>query len=257
MSRPLIDTAEQVRDSGAESHTRPVPVAIPAPSEPLIIPPSRAQRLTQPDQRPRRRSSRPRLILLLTTACAAAVVAFVVLRHDQTTLTQARAAVARAAARHQLGVHGYPSVPSMIRASNYLGDRQGYDAFAIVDSTGREYGLNDHRTYVSASVTKSMLLVAYLRALAAEHESLGPQSKKLLYPMIHVSDNTAASTVLHWRVYFKGGWRLTVDGQLVSQAGRLEGHDRRVAIAVMTVEDPTMGYGEQTIAGVTSRLLGR
>ena len=179
-----------------------------------------------------------------------------------------------------------------------------------------------------------MLLVAYLRALAAHHEPLGPQSKKLLYPMIHVSDNTAASTVWrrvgddgllevaqaagmhdfslgadwanesmspadmaryfytmdsliprqfrgyarhllsgidaseswgipaaarsrHWRVYFKGGWRLTGDGQLVSQAGRLEGHHRRVAIAVMTVEDPTMGYGEQTIAGVTSRLLGR
>ena len=215
----------------------------------------------------------------------------------------------------------------MIRASSYLEDRAGYDAFAVVDSTGREYGLNAHRTYVSASVTKSMLLVAYLRALAAHHESLGPESKKLLYPMIHVSDNTAASTVWtqvgddgltdvaraagmrdfsfganwanesmspadmarffygmdsliprrfrgyarqllsgidrteswgipaaarprHWRVYFKGGWRRTGDGQLVSQVARLERHHRRIAIAVMTVEDPSMGYGAETIAGV-------
>ena len=85
----------------------------------------------------------------------------------------------------------------MIRASTYLQDRAGYDAFAIVDSTGREYGLNAHRTYVSASVTKSMLLVAYLRALGEEQESLGPESEKLLYPMVHVSDNTAATTVWH------------------------------------------------------------
>ena len=38
-----------------------------------------------------------------------------------------------------------------------------------------------------------MLLVAYLRALAARHESLGPASKKLLFPMIHVSDNDTAT----------------------------------------------------------------
>jgi hypothetical protein len=67
----------------------------------------------------------------------------------------------------------------------------------------------------------------------------------------------AAGRPRHWRVYFKGGWRRTGDGQLVSQVARLERQHRRIAIAVMTVEDPSMGYGEETIAGVTSRLLGR
>jgi hypothetical protein len=60
-----------------------------------------------------------------------------------------------------------------------------------------------------------------------------------------------------WRVYFKGGWRLTAGGQqLVSQIARLEQHGRRIAIAVMTVGDPSMAYGEDTIEGVTARLLG-
>jgi hypothetical protein len=60
-----------------------------------------------------------------------------------------------------------------------------------------------------------------------------------------------------WRVYFKGGWRLTAQGQqLVSQIARLEQHGRRIAIAVMTVGDPSMPYGEDTIEGVTAGLLG-
>jgi hypothetical protein len=220
----------------------------------------------------------------------------------------------------------------MITASDYLESRSGQDAFAVVDSRGREYGLNEHRLYVSASVTKSMLLVAYLRSLAAEGEPLGAVAQELLYPMIHVSDNHAASAVWRqvgdsglenvahlagmtdftlgpdwaneelsaadmarffyrmdsllppqfrsyargllagidptqswgipaaarpaWQVFFKGGWRGTADGQLVSQIARLERPGGRIAIAVMTVGDPSMGYGEDTIAGTTQRLLG-
>ncbi|HEX3854813.1 MAG TPA: hypothetical protein VHW01_27820, partial [Polyangiaceae bacterium] len=41
-----------------------------------------------------------------------------------------------------------------------------------------------------------MLLVAYLRMLAREHRTLDKGSRGLLYPMIHSSDNDAASAVL-------------------------------------------------------------
>jgi hypothetical protein len=58
-------------------------------------------------------------------------------------------------------------------------------------------------------------------------------------------------------VYFKGGWRGTEEGQLVSQVARLERGKRKFAIAVMSVSDPTMQYGEDTIEGVTARLIGR
>lgn len=58
-----------------------------------------------------------------------------------------------------------------------------------------------------------------------------------------------------YAVFFKGGWRGTVLGQLVHQVGRLEGHGQTFAIAVMTDGDPSMGYGIGTIQGVTAALL--
>jgi beta-lactamase class A len=249
-------------------------------------------------------------------------------------LNQSQAAPVRVAVRahHNSTPKPYPPVRLMQRASTYLQARLGETAFAVIDSRGREFGLNMHRTFVSASVVKAMLLVAYLRTLGNQHGSLGYESQSLLYPMIHVSDNKAASAVEQrvgdsqlkdvahaarmtdfalgsdwandeisaadqarffyhmdsliprefrsyarellagidpteswgipaaarprWEVYFKGGWRRTGTGQLVSQVARLEQRRRRIAIAVMTDTDPSMSYGEETIDGVTARLLG-
>jgi hypothetical protein len=234
--------------------------------------------------------------------------------------------------RHRHSTAAYPKVESMERASSFLESRAGRTAFAVIDTRGHEYGLNIHDAFVSASTVKSMLLVAYLRVLAAQHGVIGATSQSLLYPMIHVSDNRAAEAVWHlvgnagledvakragmrdftfgadwaneeisaadmarffyrmdsliprqfrsyarelltgidptqswgiptaarprWQVFFKGGWRLTGVGQLVSQIARLEQPQRTIAIAVMTVADPSMAYGEETIAGVAARLLG-
>lgn len=58
-----------------------------------------------------------------------------------------------------------------------------------------------------------------------------------------------------WRVFFKGGWRPQEDGELVNQAALLERGSRRLAIAVLTRASPLMADGEQTIEGVTARLL--
>ncbi|MHB8690651.1 MAG: serine hydrolase [Solirubrobacteraceae bacterium] len=226
----------------------------------------------------------------------------------------------------------YPRVSAMERAAAFLQTRAGINSFAIVDTRGREYGLNMHNTFPSASVGKSMLLAAYLRDLAGQHGTLGPISENLLSPMIVYSDNNAAEAVWNvvgnaavqriadlagmkdfvlganwanedisagdmaryfyklpsliprqfrsyalgllagvtpseswgipaaarprWQVYFKGGWRLTGEGQLVSQIAWLTQGRRRIAIAVLTNADPSMWYGEQTIQGVTARLLG-
>jgi hypothetical protein len=229
---------------------------------------------------------------------------------------------------------GFPTPAAVARAGRYLAARTGRTAFAIVDSEGRISGLHVHRTFITASVIKAMLLVAYLRRLSSEgqrHVDLASQS--FLYPMIHVSDNSAAShcwsivgdsglyalarvagmtdfsisgdwaqgqlspadqarfffemdsliprqfvgyarfllsTVAAYeswgipavarprgyRVFFKGGWRGTGLGQLVHQIARLEGHGRVFSIAVMTDGDPSMGYGIDTIQGVTASLLG-
>ncbi|MGI8904593.1 MAG: serine hydrolase [Solirubrobacteraceae bacterium] len=228
---------------------------------------------------------------------------------------------------------GFPSTRAVGRASSYLARRTGRTAFAVIDSEGRLSGVHVHSTFVSASVVKAMLLVAYLRRLdAMGAHQVDPFSASFLYPMINVSDNSAAtmtwsvvgdsglysvaraagmtdfsvvgiwanaqisaadqarfffemdslvprrfvgyarfllSTIAGYEswgipavarprgyaVFFKGGWRGTGLGQLVHQVGRLERGRQRLAIAVMTDGDPSMGYGIDTIQGVTAALL--
>jgi hypothetical protein len=229
---------------------------------------------------------------------------------------------------------GYPGRAALARAARYLAGRTGRTAFAVVDSEGRISGVHIHWTFVSASVVKAMLLVAYLRRLnSLGQRTVDSYSNSFLYPMINVSDNTAAtqtwsivgdsglyavaraahmtdfsiqgiwanaqisaadqakfffemdsliprqfvgyaryllSTIAGYeswgipaiarprgyQVFFKGGWRPTVLGQLVHQIARLEGHGKTFSIAVMTDGDPSMGYGIDTIQGVASALLG-
>ncbi len=90
---------------------------------------------------------------------------------------------------------GFPRPAAVAAASRYLDRRSGHTAFATIDSEGRMSGAHLHRTFVSASVVKAMLLVAYLRKLAAEHRGLDPASRSLLEPMIELSDNRAATAV--------------------------------------------------------------
>ncbi len=90
---------------------------------------------------------------------------------------------------------GYPGPAAIRAARRYLRQRSGLTAFAAVDSQGRIGGAHLHRTFVSASVVKAMLLVAYLRMLAAERRGLDGGSRALLAPMIELSDNDAATAV--------------------------------------------------------------
>ena len=227
---------------------------------------------------------------------------------------------------------GYPRRGSIDRAPGYLADRAGVKSFAVVTSEGRMYGAHVHRRFVSASVVKAMLLAAYLRKLHHAHRGLDSYSRSLLHPMIHVSDNDAATKVwsivgdsrlrrfahragmkdfsIHglwtnamissadqarffyemkrilphefrryanhllshivssqswgipavarprgWKVFFKGGWRGTSRGPLVHQVARLRRPHVRVALAILTDGNPSMGYGIQTIEGTSGRLL--
>jgi hypothetical protein len=92
---------------------------------------------------------------------------------------------------------GYPLLPRVAAAASYQSHRAGRTAFAVIDSEGRLSGRHMHRTFVTASVVKAMLLVAYLRKLDAQHRGLDSSSRATLYPMIHVSDNSAATST--WR----------------------------------------------------------
>ena len=99
---------------------------------------------------------------------------------------------------------GFPGPTAIARAEAYVARRAGRTAFAVVDSEGRLSGIHEHRTFISASVVKAMLLVAYLRRLHAigEH-TVDSRSNSFLYPMIHVSDNSAATRC--WSIVGAGG----------------------------------------------------
>jgi hypothetical protein len=90
----------------------------------------------------------------------------------------------------------FPDAGAIAAAGRYLDDRAGRTAFAVVDSVGRLRGLRPYERFETASVVKVMMLVAYLQRLARENRGLRRFDTALLYPMIHVSDNDAASRVL-------------------------------------------------------------
>ncbi len=114
---------------------------------------------------------------------------------------------------------GYPGPASVAAARRYLKGRSGYTAFATIDSDGRMHGVHLHRTFVSASVVKAMLLVAYLRMLAAGGGQLDSGARALLTPMIEVSDNGAATAV----------WYRVGESRVRALAGRAEMTDFSVS----------------------------
>jgi hypothetical protein len=89
----------------------------------------------------------------------------------------------------------FPTAAGIGAAESFLDGRAGSNGFAVVDTQGQLSGVRMHDRFHSASLVKAMLLVAYLRMLDAEHRRLDSTSTSLLYPMIHVSDNNAASAV--------------------------------------------------------------
>ena len=110
--------------------------------------------------------------------------------------------VGRATAAIEYGGEGrgiplapYPSAGAIAAASSYLAGRAGRTSFAVVDSSGRLSGLRLREHFETASVVKVMMLVAFLQMRSAEHRGLSAADTSLLYPMIHISDNNAASAV--------------------------------------------------------------
>ncbi|MHB8242713.1 MAG: serine hydrolase [Solirubrobacteraceae bacterium] len=225
----------------------------------------------------------------------------------------------------------YPSASAIASASSFLAERAGRTSFAVVDSTGRLSGLHLTEHFETASVVKVMMLTAFLQMRSAQHRSLDAADRALLYPMIHISDNEAASAVYGivgesavarvaresdmsdyapgvgwwafdqtsaadqarfflalphlipaqfyayargllagiepsqswgappvarakgWQIFFKTG-ALPSQG-LFNEVARLERPGVTFTLAVFTDGDPSMAYGEQTIEGVTARLL--
>jgi beta-lactamase class A len=90
---------------------------------------------------------------------------------------------------------GYPWPQRVRDAVRYLHSRTGSASFAITDERGRIHGYRRSLRYSSASLVKAMLLVAYLDRRRVRHRRLRAAERRLLGPMIRVSDNDAASAI--------------------------------------------------------------
>ncbi len=110
----------------------------------------------------------------------------------------------------------FPPAGRVAAARRFLRGRAGIESWALLDSHGRMHGFAPRRIYVSASLVKAMLLVAYLRKIGNRMPTRFEQAT--LGPMITVSDNGRASAV-YGRV---GGSALRA---LARRAGMRRFHD--------------------------------
>jgi D-alanyl-D-alanine dipeptidase len=84
--------------------------------------------------------------------------------------------------------------PDRVRAARrFVAGRDGVVSWALIDSHGRLHGFAPRRSFISASLVKAMLLVAYLRQ--AGNRPPTAAERGLLGPMITRSDNNLATAV--------------------------------------------------------------
>lgn len=101
----------------------------------------------------------------------------------------------------------YPWNERVESAGRWARSRRGRVSWAVVSPDGRVRGSFVHRPHSSASVVKTMLMVAYLRQDGVARRPLRARDRALLGPMIRSSDNRAATRV-RGVVGNAGLWRL-------------------------------------------------
>jgi beta-lactamase class A len=89
----------------------------------------------------------------------------------------------------------YPWHERVRDAKQFVVTRSGSASFAVTDGTGGINGYRQGVQYSSASLVKAMLLVAYLDQRDVRRRDLRKAERRLLGPMIRVSDNDAATEV--------------------------------------------------------------
>jgi hypothetical protein len=135
------------------------------------------------------------LLAALTTCLGAVVGAWAIAAGDPAGAPPSTGTTPAATAPRALPAP-YPSRAAIALAVRYLDARAGRTSLAVVDSRNRLSGARLHARFQSASVVKVMFLTAFLQRLDADRRGVSTLDRSLLYPMIHESNNDAASAVL-------------------------------------------------------------
>jgi hypothetical protein len=122
-------------------------------------------------------------------------------------LAVATASSSAVAAKPGAKQHPFPWHKRVHDATRFLSTRAGAASFAVADERGRIHGHRRGVQYSSASLVKAMLLVAYLDRGEVRRRDLRGSERRLLGPMVRLSDNDAASAI-YQRVGIEGLNRL-------------------------------------------------
>jgi D-alanyl-D-alanine dipeptidase len=124
--------------------------------------------------------------------------------------------VGQSAAERAAPREAFPARRNIAAARRFV-RRRASSSLALIDTRGRFHGFAARRRYISASVSKAMMLVAYLRKIGPRRPNAGERA--LLGPMITMSDNDRADAI-----YARVG-----DGGLLAVARRARMRDVTVA----------------------------
>ena len=89
----------------------------------------------------------------------------------------------------------FPGPSALASAARYAAARDGRVSFAVADGRGAVAGVDLNRQYPSASLSKAMILVAFLRQADRRRTQPTPAELESLGYMIRLSDNASADTI--------------------------------------------------------------
>lgn len=89
----------------------------------------------------------------------------------------------------------FPGAAALIDARRWIDTREGLVAFAVADARGGVSGILPRQRFRSASLTKAMILVAFLRRLETLRKGPTPFEQQSLGYMIRLSDNASSDSI--------------------------------------------------------------
>ncbi len=140
-------------------------------------------------------------------------------------------------------------------AATRINDLEGADGLRRVARLARMRAFVPHPVWGGSSITAADQARFFARidaTIPARHRAYAMRLLETVVPSQRWGVGRAQPP--GWRLYFKGGWG-DGDGEVDHQVALLTRDGMRVSLAILTTENPNHAYGNETLRGVTARLL--